>query len=237
MFEVTVDTEPHSKFFRLGLRLALLACVSQNCLTGQQVTSSMTGEMNVIKCQECGAECAPATSFCRQCGSPIEPEATTGPSEQATALLDQSVNAATQRFEPRATGPDPVRLQQTVVEPTETWATSRRGMLIGALAILVIGVICVATLIGLRARGDSTANLVYPGAKTVVDMTGQGGGRALHLETSDSFSTVEEWYQKELKPHKTMRLTSSSVVLKNDKTTATIASEGAKTSILIKVAP
>ena len=197
----------------------------------------MTGEMNVIKCQKCGAECAPGTSFCRQCGAPIDPEATTAPSEQATVLLDQSVNAATQRFEPRATGPDPVRLVQPVVEAPETRATSRRGIIIGAFVLGVITVICVAAVLGLRGRGETTSNLVYPGARTVVDMTGEGGGRALHLETSDPFSTVEEWYQKELKPHKTMRLTSSSVVLKNDKTTATIASEGAKTSILIKVAP
>lgn len=196
----------------------------------------MTGEMNVSKCQQCGAECAPGTSFCRQCGAPIDPEAVTAPSEQATALLDQSINAATQRFEPRATGPDPVRFVEPVVEPTETRATSRRGILIGAFVLGVITVICVAAVLGLRGRGETSSNLVYPGARTVVDMTGDGG-RALHLETSDSFSAVEEWYQKELKPHKTMRLTSSSVVLKNDKTTATIASEGAKTSILIKVAP
>lgn len=196
----------------------------------------MTGEMNVIKCQKCGAECAPGTSFCRQCGAPVDTEATTTPSEQATVLLDQSVNAATQRFEPRATGRDPVRMVQPVVEAPETRATSRRGIMIGAFVLGVITVICVAAVLGLRGRGESTGNLVYPGARTIVDMTGDGG-RALHLETSDSFSAVEAWYQKELKPHKTMRLTSASVVLKNDKTTATIASEGAKTSILIKVAP
>ena len=195
----------------------------------------MTGEMNVIKCQKCGADCVQGTSFCRQCGAAIDPETATVPSEQATALLDQSVNAATQRFEPRATGPDPARFAPPVVEPTETRATSRRGILIGAFVLGVITVICVAAVLGLRGRGETTSNLVYPGARTIVDMTGDGG-RALHLETADSFSTVEEWYQKELKPEKTMRLTSSSVVLKNDKTTATIASEGAKTSILIKVA-
>lgn len=189
--------------------------------------------MNVIKCQKCGADCAEGTSFCRQCGAPIDSESATAPSEQATVLLDQSVNAATHRFEPRATGPDPMRISQ----PVETASSNRRGILIGALVIVVIGVICVATLIGLRARGEARANLVYPGARTVVDMTGEGGGRALHLETPDSFSNVEAWYQKELKPDKTMRLTSTSVVLKNRKTTATIASEGAKTSILIKVAP
>jgi hypothetical protein len=47
---------------------------------------------------------------------------------------------------------------------------------------------------------------------------------------------VEAWYQKTLKPEKTMRLTSTSVVLKNAKTTATIAAEDNTTNILIKVA-
>jgi len=61
------------------------------------------------------------------------------------------------------------------------------------------------------------------------------GGRAVHLTTSDPFSAVEAWYQKELKPQKTMRLTSTSVVLKNDKTTATIVTENNLTNILIKV--
>jgi hypothetical protein len=193
--------------------------------------------MNVIKCQKCGANCAEGTSFCRQCGAPIDPESPKASSEQATVLLDQSVNAATQRFEPRATSPDPVHVQRSVQQPVQTAPGNRRGILIGALVIVVIGVVCVATLIGLRARGETTAKLVYPGASTVVDMTGEDGGRALHLETPDSFSNVEAWYQKQLKPEKTMRLTSTSVVLKTAKTTATIASEGAKTSILIKVAP
>lgn len=193
--------------------------------------------MNVIKCNKCEAECVVGTSFCRQCGSPIDTGSAQVPSEQATALLDQSAYVATERLESRETGPDRGRLQQPVKESTEASAPSRRGVIVGAVVIVVIGVICAAALVGLRGGTSTTANLMYPGAKTVVEMTGEGGGRALHLETSDSFSSVEEWYQKELKPQKTMRLTSSSVVLKNDKTTATIASEGMKTSILIKVAP
>jgi hypothetical protein len=66
-------------------------------------------------------------------------------------------------------------------------------------------------------------------------MTGEGGERALQLETSDPLNEVEEWYQKTLRPQKTVRLTSMIVVLKNENTTATIASEGNKTNILIKM--
>ena len=148
--------------------------------------------MHVMKCQKCGAECPRETSFCRQCGAPLEAEA------------------------PEKSG------------------GSRRAVLIGALVIVIIGVISVAALIGMRNHRAASGDLIYPGARTVVDMTG-AGGRALHLQTSDSFSTVEAWYQKALKPEKTMRLTSTSVVLKNNTTTATIASEDDKTNILIKV--
>lgn len=193
--------------------------------------------MNQTKCEKCGAQCVAGTSFCRQCGAPIAQVVTdSAPSEQTTVLLDQSVNAATQRLESRATGPERGRLPYPTEVPTKACAPNRRGILIGALVIVVIGVICAAALIGIRGHSKTSANLQYPSAKTVFDITGEGG-RALHLETSDSFSEVEAWYQKELKPYKTMRLTSNSVVLKNEKTTATIASEGTKTSILIKMAP
>jgi hypothetical protein len=83
---------------------------------------------------------------------------------------------------------------------------------------------------------SASSDLIYPGARTVVDMTSNGGGRAFHLQTPDSLEKVEAWYQKTLKPEKTMRLTSTSVVLKNAKTTATIAAEDNTTNILIKVA-
>ena len=60
---------------------------------------------------------------------------------------------------------------------------------------MIIGVISVAAVIGMRNHSAASNDLIYPGSRTVVDMTGEGG-RALHLQTSDSFSTVEAWYQK-----------------------------------------
>jgi len=63
------------------------------------------------------------------------------------------------------------------------------------------------------------------------------GSRALTLETNDGLETVEAWYQKRLKPLKTMRLNPHSVVIKNEKTTATIVADGNTTDILIKMAP
>jgi hypothetical protein len=200
-------------------------------------------EMHEMKCQKCGAECAAGTSFCRTCGAPIDADAIQIASEQTTVHLDQAATIATQRLESRTTGRDPGHLPVTsavpepVVAAPETAIASRRGILVGAALIVVLGLVCAAALIVLRGQSRTATALVYPGARTVVDITGEGGGRALQLETSDSLAAVEEWYQKNLKPEKTMRLTSSSVVLKNDKTTATIAAEGGKTNILLKVAP
>ena len=180
-----------------------------------------------MTCQHCGAECPAETNFCRQCGVPIA-------SEQTTALLDNPTDSVTtQRIESRATGSNrPLPDGPTASVPER----SRRLILIGALVIAVIGAISVAALLGMRNHDNqASSDLIYPGAKTVLDMKNESGGRVLHLETFDPFTAVEVWYQKALKPEKTMRLTSSSVVLKNGATTATIAAEGNKTNILIKV--
>ena len=75
--------------------------------------------------------------------------------------------------------------------------------------------------------------MVYPGSQTIVDMQGEGY-RTLQLQTPDSLEQVVAWYETILKPTKTMRLTSTSVVLKNQDVTATIATEDNKTNILIK---
>lgn len=63
----------------------------------------------------------------------------------------------------------------------------------------------------------------------------QGEGyRTLHFQTLDSLEQVVAWYETNLKPTKTMRLTSTSVILKNQNVTATIATEDNRTNILIK---
>ena len=126
----------------------------------------------------------------------------------------------------------PIASEQTTALLNQT--RSRRPILIGTVVIAIIGVVTAATLIGMRSHSAEN-DLIYPGARTVVDMKNQAGGRALHLQTSDPFNTVEAWYQKTLRPEKTMRLTSTSVVLKNGRTTATIAAEDNITNILIKV--
>ena len=180
-----------------------------------------------MTCQNCGAECPEETNFCRQCGAPIA-------SEQTTALLNNPADGVTtQQLESRATGPNRRSFSDALTASVPE--KRRRPILIGAVVIAIIGLICVAALLGMRNHSQASNDLVYPGAKTIVDMTNARGGRALHLETTDPLTAVEAWYQKALKPEKTMRLTSTSVVLKNGPTTATIAAEGNKTNILIKV--
>jgi len=79
--------------------------------------------------------------------------------------------------------------------------------------------------------------LVYPGAETLVDMTSPDGARVLQLRASDPLELVQHWYETTLQPTKTVKLASASVVLKNEKVTATLIAEDAKTNILIKQLP
>ncbi|MGZ8845923.1 MAG: hypothetical protein ACXW3C_05615, partial [Pyrinomonadaceae bacterium] len=76
-------------------------------------------------------------------------------------------------------------------------------------------------------------SLIYPGSRTVVDM-GDSGGAVLQLESSDSLDKVRGWYEVNLKPTKILRVTSTSVILKNESATVTLVSEDKTTSIVIK---
>jgi hypothetical protein len=107
----------------------------------------------------------------------------------------------------------------------------------GAAVIVLVGVICAVTLIGLRNKRAHAGDLVYPGSTTLMEMTTADGSRALQLETTDSFKNVEDWYTKALKPEKVIRLTAGTVIIKNDKVTTTIAADGPKTSISVKSLP
>jgi len=108
-----------------------------------------------------------------------------------------------------------------------------------AAALIILLVVLVTTVAIMRkhisvSSGDS---LIYPGARKSLDIVADGGGRAMQLETSDSLEQVDEWYRETLKPDKVIRLSATSVVLKNEKTVATIVREGDQTNILIKMNP
>jgi hypothetical protein len=105
----------------------------------------------------------------------------------------------------------------------------------GIVLIVVIGIVSSVAIVRMRSHSTTSDNaaLIYPGSQTVVDITNDEG-RAIQLQTGDSLDRVLAWYDASLKPTKRMRLTSTSFVLRNQKVTATIATEDNKTNILIK---
>ena len=196
--------------------------------------------MSPLKCLQCGAELLPETKFCRQCGTRITADLVE-PGAPATRLFNDQDIVATQRFDPRPTAANPAR---PVVSPTAVAREPRRSsgklVLIGiGLVILLVGLVTTFAIMrnSLRSHVRSEATLIYPGARKAMDIVADGGGRAMQLETPDSLEAVDAWYQKTLKPEKIIRLSSTSVVLKNEKTVATIVREGNQTNILIKTNP
>jgi hypothetical protein len=195
-----------------------------------------------LKCATCDAELMPGTSFCRQCGVAVSNNlpGTDGSSEEPTAHFNQSDSLQTRLLEPRSTSDhsgDP-RPQHIVTQPAARMNQTRRWIILaGAVSVLLICIVGVVWFIGIRGRNSTNAALLYPGAKTILDMKYDDGSRAVHLETNDSLGDVENWYQASLKPAKTMRLTPGSVVLKSDNKTVTLVTENNKTSVLIKMTP
>ena len=175
----------------------------------------------------------PGGVFCRQCGSPVSTSAGADASEEPTAILEHADAATTQRFDSRPTS------------PTTNAPTHKRGIIsYGVILAVVLGILTVIALTRMRSHNDAPtapvtnrASLFYPGAQTILDMTNEDGSSTIQLQTSDGLGQVENWYQKNHKFAKTVRLTSSSVIMKNEKLTVTLAVEAGKTHILIKQIP
>jgi ribosomal protein L40E len=197
----------------------------------------LSASVNQTICTKCGASLIAGTSFCRQCGQPAID------SEQVTAILGQSPDASTtKRLDPRPTTPgyevsssSPASTSGSLTSSKNSWS---KLLTIGIVLSLLV-VICVGVIWSLRWGGRSASNtqinrsLIYPGSRTVVDV-GDSGGAVLQLETPDALDKVRGWYEVNLKPTKTLRVTSTSVILKNDNVTATLVSENNTTSIVIK---
>jgi len=192
-------------------------------------------------CQQCGAELLPQTSFCRQCGARVSSSLPDPANEPTTRLLDEADAIATQRLDPRPTSPgrDPLSApSQTAVGPVHR---SHNKLILLSLIVLVLLVGIISTWTIMRHRRDRGAvvvdSLTYPGSRKLVDIVSDGGGHAVHLETTDSFNNVQDWYHRKLEPQKVMQLTTFSIVMKNEQTTATIVREGDKTNVLLKIVP
>ena len=199
--------------------------------------------MSQTRCPECGADLLYEARFCRQCGTPVSLSNELDKSEMPTAVLsDRIAHHDTQHLDPRPTSPG--RRRFSPAEKAETIEASRPrrrwvpATVIFAIVLLaVIGIVSAVAFVRMKNHNSTTESsaLIYPGAKTIVDMSNERGGRAVHLQTNDSLDRVADWYEETLKPSKVMRLTPANVVMKNDAVTATIAADGTTVNILIKV--
>ena len=199
--------------------------------------------MSVFQCTGCGAALVPEARFCRQCGAAVNVntgEIETDSSELPTATLHAtSENVSTKRLQARPTSADrgSLKVPPAIIPPNVL--VPRRGLpkwITGAVLLVII--LAIASAFAFvrhqrHTRNSDTGVLIYPGSQTIVDMQGDTD-RAVQLKTSDSLEKVVAWYEANLKPTKTMRLTSTSVVLRKENVVATIASEDNKTNILIK---
>ena len=120
-------------------------------------------------------------------------------------------------------------------------SSGRRKVVIGGfvLVLIVVGILTTIVVVRLRSTNATSdaAALIYPGAALVLNMANADGSRTIHLQTKDQLAQVENWYQSNLKLSKTIRLTSTSVVMKKEKVTITLVEEAGTTNILIKQAP
>jgi hypothetical protein len=197
---------------------------------------------SLINCPQCGAEILPETKFCRRCGALANGTGETDSSELPTQIFRQeAVDPTTHRLEPRTTSPErslrnPISGSSVQTDASAPVKRRRSSLIAGVIALLIlIGIIASVAYVrnSSHSRATADAALIYPGSKTIVDLA-SGDGRAIQLQTEDPLERVIAWYEASLKPTKTMRLTSTSVVLKNENVTTTLATENGKTNILIK---
>jgi zinc-ribbon domain len=196
----------------------------------------LIGTMSAIKCVHCGADLLPEVNFCRQCGA-----AATTSSELPTAMLSPTPeDTSTRRLDARVTSPER-GFRDAALQPPTGKKKSRWLPLVAIVAVLAVSMCVLAwfTLIRpMRLVKSGTAAespYFYPGSQTVMDATTKDG-RAMHLQTADPLNKVVAWYTAKLQPAKTVQLTQTITVLRSGNVTATIASEGGRTNILIKEA-
>ena len=82
--------------------------------------------------------------------------------------------------------------------------------------------------------------LIYPGAKTVMRITGRSEGNVIQLQTSDSFDKVVSWYKERLKPASTIEANDPnggparrSVILATEEVTAIISDQDNATGVML----
>ncbi|HEX3282041.1 MAG TPA: zinc ribbon domain-containing protein [Pyrinomonadaceae bacterium] len=208
---------------------------------------------NALLCNSCGAALLPDTSFCRQCGAPVSGDRRAPVSEYSNApYRGGNENVTTRRLDPRPTSergamqfqPPDMPVPLAAAKPTRTKV---QPLVLGvALIALFLGILTVVAVVRLRTPtrivkvvgqgATAQGPLVYPGADTLLDVGGPDG-RVMKLRTSDSLDLVQHYYETTLQSTKTVAVSNSVVVIRNDRVTATLLADGDKTNILIKQAP
>jgi hypothetical protein len=79
-----------------------------------------------------------------------------------------------------------------------------------------------------------SSELIYPGAKTTLEMESEEGGSMLQLQSKDAYEKVLDWYLEKLKPKNIKRLPGPMAVLNSDKLVAIINGGNGDTSIILK---
>jgi hypothetical protein len=85
---------------------------------------------------------------------------------------------------------------------------------------------------GLPPSRTISREFVYPGAKTTMEITGDGEGTVLQLQTADSFDKVVEWYRQKLKVKNTVK-NEQNVILVGEELTAIITRTDQGTNIML----
>lgn len=93
---------------------------------------------------------------------------------------------------------------------------------------------------GTAEGGVISPALLYPGAKTVMRVTGGSDGNVIQLQTSDSFDKVVQWYKDKLKPEQTVEqgdpaveVPGHAVILQGKGVTAIITGQDGATGIML----
>ena len=93
---------------------------------------------------------------------------------------------------------------------------------------------------GVTEGGTINPSLIYPGAKTLMQVTGGSEGNVIQLQTSDSFDKVVNWYKEKLKPASTIETSDptqgpggQSVILATEEVTAIISNQGDATGVML----
>jgi len=198
-------------------------------------------------CSQCGAVLPPEVKFCRQCGAAVTSnrELSESPTAQLQPVVDK---VSTRRLHPRATSPAP-ELRGDFPAPSDNvpgpvlaprsathWKVPIAVMLLAVVLVIAAAIISIALFRPSRKTvisAETNSALIYPNSQTLLDTTSTSG-RAIQLQTPDSTDQVVAWYTAKLAPTKTVRLASSTVVLKNQDVAVTIVGADGKTSILIK---